>query len=476
MKLSSILKFNLAAAAVAGMFSLTSCREEYDGFKLWDNIEKEEPVMKPRMVWIDAASNFIDYANSKENIETDAARIAEMGFTHMIVDVRSTTGDVLFKTDKCDQATALKAWVNGVFGDVVRTATWDYLQAWIDAGHKNGLKVYAGFNTMTGGNRGTGILYRDPSKREWATYHYNGGNPVNVMDLEGVTEKFFNPGNPEVQEYLCGLLTDLASYPDLDGIVLDRGRYNDLRSDFSPLSKKQFEEYVGETMNKFPAGILPAGTDNATLATPYLAYTTKWLEFRAKTIHDFMAKARETVKSVNPNIQFGVYVGAWYGSYYNTGANWASKSFDASKKYSWASRKYKDYGYADLMDHIILGAYARPGAEYGSSEWTMQGFCIQGKNKIGEGPLVIGGPDIDWVETDGYTQEQIEDACTKSVDACINACDGYFLFDLVHMKLHPYKWPAVAKGLQQYIQAWHEANDPKEDVADDETPSTDEAA
>lgn len=477
MKLSNILKFNLAAAAVAGLFSLSlnSCSDDYDGFKLWDNQEKADPVMKPRFVWIDAASNFIDYANSQEKIDADLKRIADMGFSHIIVDVRPTTGDVLFKTDKCEQVHALMAWVNGVYGDVQRTATWDYLQAFLDAGHKHGLKVYAGFNTMTGGNRGVGVLYRDADKREWANYHYNGGNPVNVMDLDGINEKFFNPGNPQVQDYLCGLLSDLAAYPGLDGIVLDRGRYNDLRADFSPLSRQQFEAYIGETLNKFPAGILPPGTDNATLGKPNTAYTTKWLEFRAKTIHDFMAKAREAVKAVNPECAFGVYVGAWYGSYYNTGANWASKNYDPSKNYSWASRKYKEYGYADLMDHIILGAYARPGAEYGSNEWTMQGFCIQGKNKIGKDcPLVAGGPDIDWVESDGYTQEQIEDACTLSVDACINSCDGYFLFDLVHMKLQPYKWPAVEKGLKKYIDDWQAANNPQPE--EPETPAEDAPA
>lgn len=50
----------------------------------------------------------------------------------------------------------------------------------------------------------------------------------------------------------------------------------------------------------------------------------QWLEFRAKVIHDFMEKARAAVKSVNPSVKFGVYVGGWYASYYDVGVNWAS--------------------------------------------------------------------------------------------------------------------------------------------------------
>ena len=58
----------------------------------------------------------------------------------------------------------------------------------------------------------------------------------------------------------------------------------------------------------------------------YPPYFTKWLEFRAKAIHDFMKKAHQEIKSVNPNIKFGVYVGGWYSTYYEVGVNWASKN------------------------------------------------------------------------------------------------------------------------------------------------------
>lgn len=46
----------------------------------------------------------------------------------------------------------------------------------------------------------------------------------------------------------------------------------------------------------------------------------KWLEFRAKTIRDFMVKARAAVKGVNPDLKFGVYVGGWYSTYYDVGS------------------------------------------------------------------------------------------------------------------------------------------------------------
>lgn len=481
MNISKILKLNLAVVAAAGLFSLSSCSDDYDGFKLWENVETTTPVLKPRYIWVDAASNFVDFANDQSKIARDLKLAADNGFTDIVVDVRSTSGNILFNSNLAPQITAVHTWAyldeNGERNTrkrtVYRTANFDYLQTFIDEGHKLGLRIHAGFNTMTGGHSEagaegspTGVLFTDPDKKDWATWGWNGGEPKSVMEL-GQSEKFFNPGHPEVQEYICNLLKDLAKY-DLDGIVLDRGRYNDLYSDFSPLSREQFEEYIGVKLSKFPGDILPKESTNAILGKEYGPYTTKWLEFRAKTIHDFMAKAREAVKSVNPDILFGVYVGGWYNSYYNTGVNWASKKYDPSKTAQWASTRYKNYGYADLMDQILIGAYANPKAVNGTTEWTMQGFCVQAKLKIGDAcPLVVGGPDVDWRwnlddpenvdASHPYKKSEILAAIKDAVSACASACDGYFLFDMIHLKIDPEKWDAAGEGNLGYAADW-EAN------------------
>ena len=50
---------------------------------------KEEPTenpnaSKPRYIWIDAAANFPDFANSKENIARDLALAKDAGFTDIV--------------------------------------------------------------------------------------------------------------------------------------------------------------------------------------------------------------------------------------------------------------------------------------------------------------------------------------------------------------------------------------------------------
>ncbi len=419
----------------------------------------KENKEKPRYIWIDAAANFRDFANSRENITRDLALAKDVGFTDIVVDVRPTSGDILFTSSVAgaEQVKWLGAWVNGVYSKVERTATWDYLQAFIDEGHRLGLKVHAGFNTIVGGHSSglgsAGILYRDPSKKEWATYENLSTGIVNTMDRGGGT-KFFNPVKDEVQAYLCGLLKDLAKY-NLDGIVLDRGRFDGIQSDFSNLTREKFEAYLGNIkLANFPEDVLPPGATMQQVMNmgTYPPYFTKWLEFRAKVMCDFMSKARDAVKSVNADIKFGVYVGGWYSTYYEVGVNWASPKYNTSHSYKWATPKYMEYGYAELMDQILIGAYASPLRVYGSTEWTMQGFCKLAKEKIRNScPLVVGGPDVgNWDPDNKATQQQENQAIVNSVKACMDECDGYFLFDMIHLKLGN-QWQYVKEGINLAI-------------------------
>lgn len=444
------------AAAVLLLCAAAGCGPEHNTPEWKWKPPTSEKGDKPRFIWVDAAANFPDFADSKENIASDLAKAKDAGFTDIVVDVRPTNGDVLFKTSVVDQVKWLGAWLPGGYQKVERTATWDYLQAFIDAGKDLDLRIHAGFNTFTGGTHNSlgksGDLFRDASKREWATSLNLEQGIVNTLDLPSQSTKFFNPVHEEVQEYLCAMLADLAAYDGLDGIILDRGRFDNFTSDFSDYTRAKFEAYIGGKVQNFPSDILPAGHASG-MPAQQPVYMKQWIEFRAKVIHDFMEKARAAVKSVNPDIKFGVYVGGWYSSYYDVGVNWASPRYDTSANYPWATSRYMNYGYADHMDQMLIGAYASPGSVYGSTEWTMEGFCRLAKERTrGDCPMVAGGPDVgNWDTADKFTQQQENEAITNSVAACYNACDGYFLFDMIHLKKAD-QWQYVKKGIDGVLK------------------------
>ncbi len=479
--LSMKIKFNMLFAAlalacfIAGGSVVGGCSKPESGFKWQDEWNEPEPepepdpdpepepepeiTGKPRLVWIDAAANFKDYANDASKIAEDVKRIAETGFTHIAVDVRPTTTGVLFSSSTEHALDKVDAWVNGGYKWLYRTETFDYLKTFIDEGHKNGLKVFATMNTFVGGYLcpyglgHDGLLYRKPELKSWATVINASSGLVNTMDLQDDGEdygaKFLCPTNDEVQEYVLKIIGEIAAY-DVDGIILDRCRYDDysLQSDFSETSRSKFEEYYGKKVTNWPSDIFSAGEDE--LGWSVSDIQKSWLAFRAKTIHDFIVKASAKVHSVNPDCTFGAYVGAWYSSYYYSGVNWASPKYDPKADgYRWASSDYKDYGYADHCDIMLIGAYAGTDSIWGSSEWTMQGFCQRaGKLFKGDVPY-YGGPDIG--NSSGFEKGGQGALMPDIVDACINASDGFFVFDLCHIKMYDY-WSSFKTAIDQYLE------------------------
>ena len=148
--------------AVLLLAALAGCKPD-PGYQWNDEWETPDPVPvtpdpseegfvgKPRYVWIDAAANFDDYGNSRENIRKDCERIARTGFTDIIVDVRPTTGDVLFKSSVAPALKRIDRWKGSTYDWAQRTADFDYLQAFIEEGHAAGLRVNAAINTLVGG-------------------------------------------------------------------------------------------------------------------------------------------------------------------------------------------------------------------------------------------------------------------------------------------------------------------------------------
>lgn len=422
-------------------------------------------VGKPRYIWIDASGNFEQYANSQENIKSDLKKIKETGFTDVIVDVRPTLGDVLFKTSVADELKEIDVWTNNGYEWLKRSASWDYLQTFIDEGHRLGLRVNASVNTFVGGYlcpyglKPGGMLFRDSNKKKWAEVLNRKEGLVNTMDLLDSSydkgdwgTKFLNPANDEVQEYILNMLGDLAKY-NLDGIILDRCRYgdNELEGDFSDESRSKFEEFIGKKVENWPSDVLIPGTKDVVEKETLLC--KKWYAFRAKVIHDFVVKAKNKVKSVNNKIRFGTYVGAWYSTYYLSGVNWASPKYDpmSNTAYSkWTSDEYKNNGYADHLDFIFLGAYASTDAIYGSGEWTMQGFCKQGGELLKDDVPYYGGPDIG--NGVGWTNGGQEDKISDAIDVCISNSDGFFAFDICHLRKFNY-WMAFKNGFDNYLKS-----------------------
>ena len=293
------------------------------------------------------------------------------------------------------------------------------------------------------------MVFSDDSKRDWCTVQNLSSGLTSCMDVSDYGPRFLNPAHPSVQDFVVTLVGELAAYKELDGIVLDRCRYDDsgLQSDFSDDSRHAFEKYVGQRVTSWPSDIFAPGT--TTLPSSVSSLQRQWLSFRVKTIHDLVEKASVKAHEVNPDIRFGVYVGAWYSTYYTSGVNWASPSYNCRQEYPWASSEYQAAGFADHLDFIFLGAYAGVDSIHGSSEWTMEGFCRLGAKRLNGAAPYAAGPDIG--NGSGFENGGQSSRIPDIVSTCLGASDGLFIFDLCHIKMYDY-WSSFKSGIDAYLK------------------------
>lgn len=439
------LSFKNIAVAAAAAIAAGAC------WSCANKAKAETEETKPALMWFDATGNFNRF-NQKDSIDFYLKKIKDLGFTHAVVDVRPITGELMYDSEL---APRMLEWKGDSCGN------FDYLGYFIEQGHKNGLEVHASLNVFCAGHNyfDRGLIYN--GHPDWATV---------VLDPEKglipITEQkdkygaMVNPVNEEYQQYMVDVLKELVGkYPELDGVILDRVRYDGISADFSDLSRQKFEEYIGEKVENFPEDILSWKTVEGQKPVPVPGkLAKKWYEWRTKNITDYMARMRKEVKAVNPEISFGTYTGAWYPSYYEVGVNFASKDYDPSQEFDWATPEYKNYGYADLLDLYTTGNYytnitikdyeSNPDLVWNETDSQGQRspwYCVEGSCKnlrrIMKDHEFIGGILVDQF----YNNPE---KLTETIKENLKDSDGLMVFDICHI-VHKNLWNEVEEGMRQ---------------------------
>jgi uncharacterized lipoprotein YddW (UPF0748 family) len=262
--------------------------------------------------------------------------------------------------------------------------------------------------------------------------------------LEAPSEEvggFVNPANPEARAYALRIVGEIAGSYALDGIVFDRMRYSSLRTDFSPLSRQQFETWLGKKLDRFPQDIYAY---NPIPGQPILPgpYYKEWLEWRARTISDWLSEARETALRARPGLNLGVYVGSWYPSYFGVGVNWGADDYAAG--YDWMTPNYPSTGYAGKLNWLATGCYY-PVATRGdarqlgaSEEATVEAAAETSVRAVNDAAFVYAGLNV--LDYRGRPED-----FRKAVQTAVQSSQGVMLFDLVYIE--EYNWWNILSDL-----------------------------
>ncbi|WP_315817099.1 alpha amylase family protein [Paraflavitalea speifideaquila] len=441
------MKYFLSLIGIALLLGTACKKSDSPGGGPVNPVDTSKPVKPGRNViaWVDARSNvFGTYGrlNDTTALKKVLDTLQESGVTGLVIDVKGSSGYTMYPSAYTKQLTT--------FDGKSLPANVDYVGYMIKEARKRNFKVYTSIVTMVegDGNRQVGPVFDDPAFKQYESI---------VCDVTGkrvpVTttgrNAFVNPARPEVQERALNIVKEIVGKYDIDGFILDYARYTDIDADFSDFSKTQFINFLKEKFNdnaaanmNFPNDIVTTwrSSNGQTLPAVTGKYYQKWLLYRTGVIHDFFKKARAAVKGVKSNVSFGVYVGAWYTTYYQVGVNWASEEYDPFNdqeiRFDWAYPNYGKNGYTEQLDQLMTGNYftqimlsenaatANLKYHWWSVEGSINGTKYITKNKV---PLYAS---IDMGNVDWPNKGEISRAIKYILN---NTSGGIMLFDVVHV-------------------------------------------
>lgn len=424
---------------------LLSCSGEEEAVTPDKPDKPDDPAEKYRVfLWVDASANYVNLSTA-QGIANYVTKAKEIGVTHLVVDVKEPMGEVLYDSKI--------APMNLNWKGVTRTRDYDYLRIFIDEARKNNIKVFAALNMFSGGSKSArrGPVYTDPAKKEWASITYNkDGSLQNSIETADQGEVMLNVSRKDVRDYQLSIIEEvITKYPGLDGITLDRCRWDGgFKGDFSTESRELFQKHIGKTLVRYPQDIFEWVYENGNYTRKNGTYFAQWNEWRCSVIFDFIKTAREKVKTIAPNMEFSAYVGAWYSSYYDVGVNWASNRYspyDNPEYRSWATMSYHKYGYAQLLDLLMTGNYAYAVTKQESAGWSVEAMAeaaaavTRGDTKVYAG-LYLN----DYVKSQGMDSSQLE----KAIEMCFKKSNGVMIFDVIYLELYNC-WDAAKAGISR---------------------------
>jgi len=401
---------------------------------------------KVKMLWFDATANW-QRLSTPEGVAQVLDRCVWAGVTDIAVDVKPISGLVLYPSNIAPRMTQWKG--------IKRDKDYDYLKTVIGQAHDRKLRVHAALNVFSEGRRDAreGLVYT--VHPDWQTILYTPDGLVPMSQVQDKMATFVNPALPEVIDYELSILREVVGKYDVDGIILDRGRYDSIAADFSPPSKKAFEAFLAQELANWPEDVYRLEVRDGRQEITRGPYFKDWVYWRASLIRDFFEKARRVVKEANPKVLFGDYAGSWYPTYYEVGVNWASEKYHPT--YDWARSDYSETAYAELLDFFCSGCYFEEVTkadldarrkdlpperwEAAMGQVLEYWYCVEGAAEMSKKVIMGAAPVYGSLYVLQYKDKP--EKFRQAIQMCLERTEGVMIFDLVYIQ--DYGWWDILK-------------------------------
>lgn len=389
-------------------------------------------------IWIEISANKNRILDKKE-FRSAIQKCRDIGMTDIILSVKDTTGFAIYPSQIAPHYSLY---------DSAFQKDFDYVAQCFQIIREMGMKCYAAFDVFTGGNRKTCRKEMPGIKNEGFACEVYGvdenqdavvkpsleaGMLHTIGSIDDFGEIFLNPGNSKVRDYAKSLILEFVQKYHPNGIVLDRVRYVGLSTDFSELSRKQWEEFSGITDEKWPEDIYTIQkTQNGYRENPG-KYFGSFITYRMQVIHDFIEDLGITLHKMFPEVELCDYVGSWYPLYDRVGANWASKEYQTHEFSLCNQEQLRKSAYAECVDTLLCGCYYEEITIREAQEnckpaywYSVEGAAKLSAKVAGSKNKIVGALFLDQYRD---TPEKI----SQAIEICMKNSAGCMLFDLSYL-------------------------------------------
>lgn len=332
--------------------------------------KKQTGAAKEIVLWVDQGTNIFKLQTA-ENVRDMLTKAKDAGVTAVALDVKGVEGFANYKKNDLTGRPHISLMTAPTRAGA--NPNLDMLEEFVKYGHQLGIRIHAAFNVFAEGSPAHneyGLLNQHPEWEEQVYRPEDGGQILrlresNYFKTGKALVDFVNPANDDVRAFELKNIEEVIKNYDVDGVVLDRTRYDNETADFSPLTRAKFEAFLaarGKQLTNWPSDVFTY-VNNVRQYGPLI---NDWWEFRTLTIKTFVEEVRSLTDRYTAvkgrKIQSSAYVGSWFETYYLNGVHWGSPNFKYDSRLQFPddslyTDSYEQTGYTNYLDFLMIGTY-----------------------------------------------------------------------------------------------------------------------
>lgn len=341
---------------------------------------QEFPKREFRGVWVTTAFNLdwpsepgLNEQEQKDEFEHLLDQFEAHNLNAVIVQVRAAA-DAFYESDS-------EPWSYWLTGKQGKAPSYDPMAFMIEACHARNMEFHAWFNLFRAVSH---TKFFDPSKNHVTKKHKD-------WCYEMTPSLYFDPGIPEVRNYLNGVVMEVVRKYDIDGVHLDDYFYHQESRDKKIKDHSTFKKYGN-------------GFSNIS-------------DWRRDNVNQVIHALNDSIKSVKRHVKFGISPApVWRHKYIDARGSNSDRALTSYDDLYADSRTWIENHWVDYIMPQLYWSYQHKGVGFETMRSWWNNNTYNRHLYIGLALYKVGNdPDKSWTQTNELTSQLVATRTTNNI-------------------------------------------------------------